>query len=133
MYFHRALILAAGFAASALSTDVLDPESYAPQDVISRDIAVIGGGSTGVYSAVRLRDHGKSVVVIEREAQLGGHAQTFTDPISGTTFNIGVVVFDNIPLVTNYFKRFNVELVNQSSARPPTTYGASIAASHALH
>ncbi|KAK9358011.1 hypothetical protein V1504DRAFT_442467 [Lipomyces starkeyi] len=37
----------------------LDSDDCHPDDVITRDIAVIGGGSTGTYSAIRLRDLGK--------------------------------------------------------------------------
>jgi heterodisulfide reductase subunit A-like polyferredoxin len=35
------------------------------------DVAIIGGGATGAYAAVRLReDYGKSVLVIEKENKL---------------------------------------------------------------
>ncbi|KAK6716682.1 hypothetical protein SNK04_007634 [Fusarium graminearum] len=35
------------------------------------DVAIIGGGATGSYAAVRLReDYGKSVLVIEKENRL---------------------------------------------------------------
>lgn len=40
---------------------------YRSKDIISRDVAILGGGSTGTYSAVRLsQDFGKSVVVVEK-------------------------------------------------------------------
>jgi heterodisulfide reductase subunit A-like polyferredoxin len=39
--------------------------------LIFKDVAIIGGGASGAYSAVRLReDMGKSVVVIEKAARM---------------------------------------------------------------
>jgi hypothetical protein len=77
---------------------------------IVRDVCIIGGGSAGTYTAIRLRDLGKSVAVVERADRLGGHAETFRDPATGTPIDIGVVVFENVDLVKNYFARFNVAL-----------------------
>lgn len=86
------------------------PDSYKPHEVIYHDVAIIGGGSAGAYSAVRLVDHNLSVAVIEPKAQLGGHAETYVDP-SGVTVDIGVVVFEPFQLTTDYFDRFDVPLV----------------------
>lgn len=90
------------------------PDSYKPHDVLYRDVAIIGGGSAGSYSAVRLVDHNLSVAVIEPKAQLGGHAETYVDP-SGVTVDIGVVVFEPFQFTTDYFARFDVPLVPASS------------------
>lgn len=49
---------------------------YNPKDIITRDVCIIGGGSTGTYSAIRLRDMGKSVVVVEKKDVLGGHTSS---------------------------------------------------------
>lgn len=39
--------------------------------VIDTDIAIIGGGGSGAYAAVRLReDFGKKIVVVEKENRL---------------------------------------------------------------
>jgi hypothetical protein len=54
---------------------------------------------------------GKSMVVVERSSRLGGHAQTFHDPVTGAPIDIGVVVFPDLPLVRNYFGRFDVPLI----------------------
>jgi hypothetical protein len=78
--------------------------------VIRRDVAVIGGGSAGTYTAVRLGDLGKSVVVVEAKDRLGGHTETYHDPATGGTVDIGVIVFEDQPLVRQYFGRFNVGL-----------------------
>jgi len=54
------------------------PQNFASADIIERDVAIIGGGSAGTYSAVRLKDMGKSVVVIEKDVVLGGHTDTYS-------------------------------------------------------
>lgn len=41
------------------------------QDTLEVDVAIVGGGATGAYAAVRLReDYGKKVVVIEKQNRL---------------------------------------------------------------
>jgi len=78
--------------------------------IITRDVAVIGGGSTGTYAAIRLRDLGKSVVVVETNDRLGGHTHTYTDPGTGGKVDIGVVVWHELPIVRDYFARFGIPL-----------------------
>jgi ribulose 1,5-bisphosphate synthetase/thiazole synthase len=42
-----------------------------PFKILEKDVAIIGGGGSGAYSAVRLReDLGLSVVVIEKQDKL---------------------------------------------------------------
>lgn len=79
-----------------------------PQKVVERDVVIIGGGSSGTYAAVRLKEEGKSVVVLEKEDHLGGHTVTYTDPDTHQPFNLGVVVFHDSPIVRNYFATFGV-------------------------
>jgi heterodisulfide reductase subunit A-like polyferredoxin len=56
---------------------------FAAQDIITRDVCIIGGGATGTYSAVRLReDFNKSIVIVEKTGRLGGHTETYIDPIT---------------------------------------------------
>ncbi|KAI1636792.1 FAD/NAD(P)-binding domain-containing protein [Biscogniauxia mediterranea] len=112
-------LLAAGFVHPVLvhgtTDDVhynLDTAAYSPADIIERDVVIVGGGSTGTYSAVRLRDHNKTVVVVEKKDTLGGHAETYVNPFTGYTVDIGVVVFSHLKVVTDYFARFDVPLVN---------------------
>lgn len=77
---------------------------------ISRDVCIVGGGSSGTYAAVRLKDMNQSVVVIERNDYLGGHTHTYRDPNSGETDDYGVIIWHNLTLVRRYFDRFNVSL-----------------------
>jgi len=89
---------------------------------IVRDVCVIGGGSSGTYTAIRLSDLGKSVVVLEKRSRLGGHAETVHVGPSNTPIDIGVVVFENNPLVNAYFSRFNVALAPFAIPPSPTGY-----------
>jgi monoamine oxidase len=94
----------------ATSQVQLNGRSYSIQQIISRDFAIIGGGATGTYSAVRLQDLNNSIAIVEKEAQLGGHTYTYIDPNTGSGVEAGVQVFHNNSLVHQYFSRFNISL-----------------------
>lgn len=87
-----------------------DPAHYPPGSVITRDVVIIGGGSSGVYTAIRAKDSKKSVLVIEKKGRLGGHTETYTDPATGLKTNYGVVVWHDLDIVKKYFARFNIPL-----------------------
>lgn len=42
-----------------------DPAHFSPEDVITRDVCIVGGGSSGTFTATRLRDLKKSIVLVE--------------------------------------------------------------------
>jgi len=98
---------AAGFAAAGLSSRT----AFAKTKTIVRDVCVIGGGSGGTYAAVAVKDAGRSVVVLERKQRLGGHTETYVDPVSHIPTDIGVVVFNNTPVVTDYFTRLGTPII----------------------
>lgn len=98
-----------GFA-TAIPQPSINAGDYKKEDIITRDVCIIGGGSTGTYSAVRLEDFGKSVVVVEMKGRLGGHTETYIDPATQIPVDIGVEIFHNLSIVTDYFVRFNVPL-----------------------
>ena len=108
---------AAGFATAQLSSRT----AFAKTKVIERDVCVIGGGSAGTYTAVALKDAGRSVVVLESKQRLGGHTQTYVDPATGIPTDIGVVVLHNLPVVTDYFARLGTPLI----ALPPGAFGGA--------
>ncbi|KAM0723345.1 hypothetical protein Q7P37_000330 [Cladosporium fusiforme] len=90
---------------------------------IERDIAIIGGGPSGTYAAVHLRDKGKSVVVVEKQASLGGHVSSYIVPGQGFSIEYGVQVFTDAPTLRKFFSRFDLGLVPASFSRPgPTNY-----------
>jgi hypothetical protein len=94
-------------SASPLSA-VVNGATYSCNNVITRNVAVIGGGSGGTYTAVHLGDYNQSVVVIEQTDRLGGNTNTYTDPITGATIDYGVQAFHPIPTTEDYFSRFNI-------------------------
>jgi hypothetical protein len=95
MTLHRRDLLAlVGSSAIALSAG----EASATGAVIQRDVCILGGGAAGTYAALRLRDQGRSVVILERGDRLGGHAETFEDPDTGVPIDIGVQIFPDNPL-----------------------------------
>ncbi|KAH9537522.1 hypothetical protein CY35_16G056900 [Sphagnum magellanicum] len=119
------MLAAASFlaVATALPSQYSDfkLEEYNFTDVITRDVCIIGGGSSGTYAAIRLRDLGKSVVVVEHKDRMGGHTQTYTDPQTGRTVDFGVQAFHNLDIVKNYFKRFSIPLVTMNFSSPGVT------------
>ncbi|MCP2265801.1 FAD-dependent oxidoreductase [Promicromonospora thailandica] len=105
-------LIGAGAGAVALgsaASPAAGSETGGRGDIV-RDVAVIGGGAAGTYAAIRLRELGQSVVVVERNGRLGGHTQTYTDPATGGTVDIGVVVWHDQPLVRQWFERFDIPL-----------------------
>ena len=87
-----------------------EAKDFAAEDIITRDVCVIGGGSTGTYASIRLHDMGKSVVIIESKNRLGGHTETYRDPITNIPVDIGVQVWHNLTIVKDYFARLGVAL-----------------------
>jgi NADPH-dependent 2,4-dienoyl-CoA reductase/sulfur reductase-like enzyme len=90
-----AVALSVCSAAIVLAQGGFDPARYASSDVITRDVAIIGGGSSGTYSAMYLQKGGKSVVVVEKEEVLGGNTHTWTDPSTGISINYGLEAYQN--------------------------------------
>lgn len=84
-------------------------------ETIEADVAIIGGGSAGIHAAINLKDAGAKVVVIEKKSQIGGHAETYINPVTKIPVNVGVVVFENTDLVKDYFKRLGVATAEVSA------------------
>jgi hypothetical protein len=106
----------------ALPQHPIDTSKYEREDIITRDVAIIGGGSAGTYSAVRLGDFNKSVVLVEIKGRLGGHTETYIDPATQIPVDYGVEIFHNLSVVTNYFVRFNVPLAKDNFPSVPTQW-----------
>ncbi|KAL9599934.1 MAG: hypothetical protein Q9219_003496 [cf. Caloplaca sp. 3 TL-2023] len=96
--------------AAAVPAPSLDAAAYPASSIIRRDVVVIGGGASGTYAAIGLRDKGKTVAVVEAQGQLGGHTNTYTDPVTSRTYDYGVAIYENTPTVTSFFARFNIPL-----------------------
>ncbi|EME44699.1 hypothetical protein DOTSEDRAFT_72229 [Dothistroma septosporum NZE10] len=79
-------------------------------ETIDRDVVVIGGGSSGTYTAIRLQQLGKSVAVVEKQNRLGGHVNTYVDYFTNTTFDYGVIIMVNITVVRDYFAYLDIPM-----------------------
>jgi hypothetical protein len=110
-------LIIASAGSSSPGTDIINGP-WDEKDIITRDICIIGGGSSGTYAAVRLHDLNQSVVVIERKDRIGGNTQTYTDPTTQVKIDIGVEIFHNTSIVTNYFARFGIPLTTADFTVP---------------
>ncbi|KAL4903367.1 hypothetical protein BDW74DRAFT_39404 [Aspergillus multicolor] len=80
-------------------------------DVITRDVAIIGGGASGTYAAIRLRELGRSVALIEQRDELGGHTHTYYD--AAAPIDYGVWIYSNNTDMERFFAHFNIPLVTE--------------------
>ncbi|KAE8379735.1 hypothetical protein BDV26DRAFT_291048 [Aspergillus bertholletiae] len=88
----------------------LDLSQFKDHQIITRDVCIIGGGAAGTYAAIRLRHMNQSVVVVEKENHLGGHVNTYNDPVTKVAVDYGVLYYENQPLVQEYFDHFHIAL-----------------------
>ncbi|KAI9325253.1 hypothetical protein DFJ73DRAFT_913909 [Zopfochytrium polystomum] len=112
--------IAAAVVAMAATTTTIAPSSsaWAAPDAraIHRDVLIIGGGGSGVYPAVRLRDdYNKTVALVEAQPRLGGHVETYVDAATGKTYDHGVIYYHNNDRVKAFFARLNVTLGTRPS------------------
>lgn len=78
-------------------------------NIISTDVAIIGGGASGTYAAVRLReDYNTSIVLIESRSRLGGHVSTYVVPETNTTVEFGVQSYMDYGPAKEFFARFGI-------------------------
>ena len=117
-FLSHSIVLVLCLPGTLAQTAKWDLSSFTAANTIVRDVAVIGGGSAGTFSAIQIKDKGKSVVVVEAKSRLGGHTETYTDPKTGRGIDMGVIIWHNISIVTDYFKRFNVPVILAGSDIP---------------
>lgn len=67
--FGPAMLALVLLAASVFAHTIHDSQ-FKPKDIITKDVAVIGGGASGTYAAIRLKDKGKTVALIEQKNHL---------------------------------------------------------------
>ncbi|KAK9179968.1 hypothetical protein WN943_029174 [Citrus x changshan-huyou] len=73
-------------------------------------VAVIGGGISGLASAFVLAKAGVDVVLYEKEDSLGGHAKTIT--IDGVDLDLGFTLFNHAtsPNTMEFFDSLGVDM-----------------------
>ncbi|RMZ66970.1 amine oxidase [Pyrenophora seminiperda CCB06] len=89
---------------------LVSADSYHSKPIeLVRDVAIIGGGASGTYAAVRLReDLNKSIVLIEPQSNLGGHTNTYRVPGTNYTIDFGVQSYLPYGPALEFFARFGI-------------------------
>ncbi|KAF2654666.1 FAD/NAD(P)-binding domain-containing protein [Lophiostoma macrostomum CBS 122681] len=95
--------------------------SQASATVLSRDVVIVGGGASGAHAAVWLRDHGKTIALIEKQNTLGGHTAVYKDPLTGHPLNIGVQAWMEYLNTTSFPTRMGVSTNGSMAFAPVTT------------
>ena len=105
---HMLHVIIVALVPTALGFPITE-RSFSSVDIIERDVAVIGGGVSGTYAAIRLKDLGSTVAVIEKDNELGGHVQTYITK-GGVPVDYGLRSFQNYSVVRDFFDRFEIPL-----------------------
>ncbi|KUJ19354.1 amine oxidase [Mollisia scopiformis] len=93
-----------------------------PLRTIYKDVAILGGGASGAHAGVRLReDFNKSIIIIEKQYNLGGHVETYIDPVSGNPYDYGVNSYAEYGSAKQFFARFNISLINPTNLKLNTS------------
>ncbi|KAL4998502.1 hypothetical protein BDV10DRAFT_201203 [Aspergillus recurvatus] len=87
---------------------LVSASNFQPEDIITRDVCILGGGATGSYAAVQLIERGHSVAVVEQKDRLGGHAETLY-LLNGDFIDYGIRAYFNDPVVRDFFAQLHVE------------------------
>ena len=66
--------------AKAIHTDL--PAPYQPEGVMSKEILVVGGGAAGLTAALETSRAGYQVVLVEKEAELGGFQKKVSQKVT---------------------------------------------------
>jgi hypothetical protein len=81
-------------------------------NILERDIAIIGGGASGVYAALRLREMNHSLAVVEERSSFGGHVSTYTIPGTETHVDYGAQGFGgDEEAIHRFFGYYNIPLI----------------------
>lgn len=94
--------------ASAVAGLAGQASAFHEREIITRDVCVVGGGSSGTYAAIKLQQMDHSVVVLESKDRLGGHTITYVEPENGVAIDYGVQRFENDVILRSYFDYLGV-------------------------
>ncbi len=89
-------------------------ESHLALKNMTKRIGVIGAGISGLSAAHLLSQKGHLVDIFEKESKLGGHTDTHTLDLHGSTVNVdsGFIVFNNrnYKNLINFFEELNIKI-----------------------
>ncbi|GFF79085.1 uncharacterized protein R656 [Aspergillus udagawae] len=93
--------------------------------------AIAHSGSSAGHDFCKLKTPVPSVVVVEREPLLGGHTNTYYDPVSGQYIDYGVLIWQDIPEARDFLAHFNISTTtvrfgNSDSARVDLRTGQNV-------
>ncbi|EYE94960.1 uncharacterized protein EURHEDRAFT_456600 [Aspergillus ruber CBS 135680] len=77
---------------------------------ITIDIAILGGGASGAYSAFHLHNHypNHTLALIEARPKLGGQVNTYQDPSTGLTAEYGVNQYTDVPGAAEFLEALGI-------------------------
>lgn len=101
--------------------DHFDAACYRSDQVITRDVAIIGGGASGAYAAVQVHDT-HSVVLVEKLCNLGGQVLTYVDPSTKTRIDYGVQSYWNNSVSFDFFSKLNVSVSTYTPGASTAVY-----------
>ncbi|WQF82896.1 Putative FAD/NAD(P)-binding domain superfamily [Colletotrichum destructivum] len=114
--------IAAFLGALPFVVSVVIPDSAATK-IVHKDVVILGGGASGSHAAIRLReDYNKTIIVVEKQARIGGHVATFTDPETGNNYDYGVNSYTDYTGAREFVARLNVSVATPARLALTTTY-----------
>jgi monoamine oxidase len=115
---HRRDLLIAGGALPLLASSSLRAQQSSKP--LRCEVAVIGAGLAGLYTAMQLQAEGKDVLVCEANSRAGGRLET--TEVDGLRFELGAVeVGENYARFLALAKSLKVELIKPEAVRIPGT------------